>query len=477
MGASPVDSVDRSDWVDRRSRCSYTGTTRGLRVFHIPLQPFPRAEGVSRLCPVAPTQLALWYAPPRGSSDLSAPPCKFKRVPTSLELFAGGGGMALGLHFAGFDHTRLIEWEPRACDTLRLNAVGPVAPWPIDRVDQADVRALIPELARAQPGAVDLVAGGPPCQPFSLGGIHAGEADERNMFPAALEVVRLTRPKLVIFENVPGLLRPSFRPYFDYVRDQLENPTVTPRAGEPWRDHWRRVLTTGRSNRALRYRVARQLILAADLGVPQMRQRVFLVGILDDVGVEWQPLERDHSEDALLFDKYVSGSYWEEHEEQPEVKRLLRRGLPKPPDRLASRISHLAEAQSPAKRWRTVRDMLRDPEPLPEPRDGVQLGQWPNHVGVPGARAYVGHTGSDIDLPAKTIKAGVHGVCGGEAMIRYWDGSLRYMTTRESARAQGFPDWYEFTGARSHAMRHIGNAVAVPVARAVGEHLRNLTSI
>ena len=426
---------------------------------------------------MASMQYALWHVPPRGSDGLSATPCKFKGVPTSLELFAGGGGMALGLHFAGFDHVRLIEWEPRACDTLRLNAAGQGAPWPIDMVDQADVRAIIPEITQALPDQIDLVAGGPPCQPFSLGGIHAGEADERNMFPAALEIVRLTRPKLVIFENVPGLLRPSFRPYFDYVRDQLVQPSVTHRTGEPWQDHWRRVLAATPGRRALRYRVARQLILAADLGVPQMRQRVFLIGIRDDLGVDWQPMERDHSEDALLFDKYISGSYWEEHEDHPEVKRLLRRGLPKPPEKLALRIGRIAEGGSPAKRWRTVRDMLRDPEPLPEPRDGVQVGPWPNHIGVPGARAYVGHTGSDIDQPAKTIKAGVHGVCGGEAMIRWRDGSLRYMTTRESARVQGFPDWYEFTGARSHAMRHIGNAVAVPVARAVGEHLRKLTDI
>jgi DNA (cytosine-5)-methyltransferase 1 len=398
-------------------------------------------------------------------------------VPTCLELFAGGGGMALGLHFAGFRHTHLVERESRACETLRSNATGPAAAWSIDTVNETDVRDFIPELARAVPGSVDLVAGGPPCQPFSLGGVHAGEVDQRNMFPAALDVVRLTMPKLVLFENVPGLLRPSFRPYFDYVRDQLERPMVTPRAGEGWRDHWGRV-AAGTRRRGPRYHVARQVILAADLGVPQMRRRVVLIGIRDDLDVDWHGVESDHSEDALLYDQYVSGSYWEEHEEHPEVKRLVRRGLPRPAGRLVARIARLgAEGRPSTKRWRTIRDMLRDPEPLPEPRDGVQVGVWPSHVGVPGARAYVGHTGSDIDLPAKTIKAGVHGVCGGEAMIRWRDGSVRYMTTRESARLQGFPDWYEFTGARSHAMRHIGNAVAVPVARAVGEQLRKLTGI
>jgi DNA (cytosine-5)-methyltransferase 1 len=427
---------------------------------------------------VDPMQFALWHVPPRGATDLPPSSCRLKPVPTSLELFAGGGGMALGLHFAGFEHTNLVEWEARACDTLRLNAGAPAAPWSIDSVNHADVRDYVSTLAEAVPQDPTLVAGGPPCQPFSLGGVHAGETDRRNMFPIALEVVRLTAPKLVIFENVPGLLRPSFRPYFDYVKDQLGNPTIAPREGEGWQDHWQRVVMKSRRGNCLRYRVARQLILAADLGVPQMRRRVFLIGIRDDLPGAWVPVEQDHSEDALVYDQYISGSYWEEHAEDPEVKRFLRRGLPKSPASLATRVMRLENSGRPStKRWRTVRDMLRDPELLPEPREGVQRGVWPNHIGVPGARSYPGHTGSDIDLPAKTIKAGVHGVCGGEAMIRWRDGSLRYMTTRESARVQGFPDWYEFSGARSHAMRHIGNAVAVPVARAVGEHLRKLTGV
>ncbi|HWL37639.1 MAG TPA: DNA cytosine methyltransferase [Frankiaceae bacterium] len=400
---------------------------------------------------------------------------------TSVELFAGGGGMALGLHLAGFDHLRLVEWDERACDTLRLNATRPdptigQPPWAVERVECGDVRKFAAERAADYHG-IDLVAGGPPCQPFSLGGLHAGDNDERNMFPAALDVVRACVPKMVVFENVPGLLRPSFKPYFDYVRDQLEAPSVVPRRGETWHDHWARVRRRGPGT-DVRYRVARQVILAADVGVGQSRRRVFLIGIREDLGVEWGELAGDHSEDALLYDKYVSGSYWEEHADDPVVRGIVRSGLPQAPSIVSRRIARLRDTGRPSdKRWRTVRDVLREPEPLPTPVDGEQRGQWPNHVGVPGARSYPGHTGSDIDAPAKTIKAGVHGVCGGEAMIRFSDGSLRYMTTREAARVQGFPDWYEFTGARSHAMRHIGNAVAVRVAQAVGERLRTLTGV
>lgn len=390
--------------------------------------------------------------------------------------------MALGLHLAGFDHLRLVEWDPKACETLRLNAMrrGPGTaepPWEADRVQCGDVRHYVEELSCQAPTDIDLVAGGPPCQPFSLGGLHAGYTDERNMFPAALDVVRLCAPKTVIFENVPGLLRPSFKPYFDYVRDQLAAPAVTPRDDEPWMDHWARVRRNAPASE-LSYRVARQVLLAADLGVGQMRRRVFLVAIRSDLDLEWGELSGDHSEDSLLYDQYVSGSYWLEHADDPDVTDVVRSGVPAPPPALAERVERLADEGRPSdKRWRTVRDVLRDPELLPPPVDGKQAGPWANHVGVPGARAYVGHTGSFIDSPAKTIKAGVHGVCGGEAMIRFRDGSLRYMTTREAARVQGFPDWYEFTGARSHAMRHIGNAVAVRVAQAVGERLRTLTGI
>lgn len=432
------------------------------------------------------TQLPLWPTltslPSRATASRAAPVARFTNMLKSIELFAGGGGMALGLHAAGFHHAQLVEWDAKACATLRLNGLSldPStcrAPWSADSVIEGDVRDYVRELASAAPRDIDLVAGGPPCQPFSLGGVHAGQADSRNMFPAALDVVRAVQPKFVIFENVPGLLRPSFLPYFDYVAAQLEAASIAPRHDESWQDHSQRVRKeVGVAE--LRYLVNRQVILSADVGIPQVRRRIFMIGIRDDLGVEWLDLEADHSQDSLLFAQFVSGSYWEEHADDLTVQRLLERGLPLAPERLKSRIARLQAMEAPVeKRWRTVRDMLRDPEPLSEPVDGHQRGPWPNHVGVPGARSYVGHSGSDIDLPAKTIKAGVHGVCGGEAMIRFQDDSLRYMTTREAARIQGFPDWYTFTGARSHAMRHIGNAVAVKVAQAVGERLRQLTGL
>ena len=98
----------------------------------------------------------------------------------------------------------------------------------------------------------------------------------------------------------------------------------------------------------------------------------------------------------------------------------------------------------------------------------------PNHVGIPGARSYKGHEGSRYDEPAKTLKAGGHGVPGGENMLLRDDGTVRYFTVRESARLQTFPDTYVFSGSRSEAMRQIGNAVPVVVAELLARKLHAL---
>jgi DNA (cytosine-5)-methyltransferase 1 len=185
---------------------------------------------------------------------------------------------------------------------------------------------------------------------------------------------------------------------------------------------------------------------------------VFIVGFRADLTVDWQWPTETHSKQALLAAQ-ASGAYWEEH------------GLPpRPPleaggKRLDPTLNgHLGDESGP-RRWRTLRDALRDPHPLPEPVDGQEYPGIHNHVGIPGARLYKGHSGNRLDWPAKTVKAGVHGVPGGEHVLLRDDGTHRYLTVRECARLQGFPDGYRFIGPRSEAMRQIGNAVPVPLAQ------------
>ena len=110
-----------------------------------------------------------------------------------------------------------------------------------------------------------------------------------------------------------------------------------------------------------------------------------------------------------------------------------------------------------------MRDALAD---LPDPRTRSSHGIR-DHRFQDGAKVYPGHTGSPLDQPAKTIKAGDHGVPGGENMMVLPDGSVRYFTARETARIQTFPDGYVFHGSWSETMRQLGNAVPVALGRIV----------
>lgn len=376
----------------------------------------------------------------------------------SVELFAGAGGLALGTARAGFEHEAVIEYDKATCVTLRENqarGMAPMSRWPIHA---ADVRRF--DYSDIAPG-VDLVSGGPPCQPFSIGGKHGAHQDERDLFPEAVRAVRELRPRAFMFENVKGLLRESFSKYFAYVQLQLTYPEVIRRASEDWTGHLSRLERhhTRGGERGLFYRVVFRLLNAANYGVPQRRERVFIIGFRCDLGLEWSFPEATHSQDALLWRQWVSGDYWEEH-------RVARADRPIPSALASSRAARLKASmfnprESP---WRTVRDAIKG---LPDPEREADLSKYLNHRFVAGARSYVGHTGSPLDEPAKTLKAGDHGVPGGENMMLRPCGGVRYFTVRESARLQTFPDEYCFPVAWTESMRQLGNAVPVTLAHAV----------
>ncbi len=344
-----------------------------------------------------------------------------------------------------------MEFDSHCCDTIRRNQDAGhslVSSWPLLQGDVRDVDFT------AYRDRIDLVSGGPPCQPFSLGGQHNAQEDRRDMFGQAVRAVRQTRPRAFIFENVKGLTRRSFSDYFRYIQRQLEHPDLTRRDEETWADHLSRLENHHSHSKTggLSYRVSAQVLNAADFGVPQKRERVFFVGFRDDLNVDFQFPRATHSREALLWDM-THGSYFDRHQ-------IARDGRHSPSGRTIG-------ADEPVTLpWRTVRDALADlPDPETEPDAAAA---WSGHAFKPGAKSYPGHTGSPDDEPAKTLKAGVHGVPGGENMLRRRDGSVRHFTVRECARLQTFPDDYRFHGSWSQCVRQLGNAVPVALAKLVG---------
>jgi DNA (cytosine-5)-methyltransferase 1 len=381
----------------------------------------------------------------------------------SVELFTGAGGLALGCARAGFHHLALVEQDKHSCHTLRQNQqreIDRMGDWHIYNMDVTDFDY------STIGSEIDFLAGGPPCQPFSIGGRHGASLDKRDMFPQFFQAIRALRPKAFLIENVRGLLRSTFINYFEYIILQLTHPEAQPKPDEPWTDHLVRlkaIADRGASD-DLGYRVTFKLLNAADYGVPQKRERVFIVGFRSDLNINWSFPEPTHSSEALIWDKWVGGEYWERHsissKERPEIPAKLRSRLQR------TGVNLLFNMTAP---WRTVRDTIAN---LPSPENTDIGKQIPNHIFIPGARSYPGHTGSPLDEPAKTLKAGVHGVPGGENMLALPDGQVRYFTVREAARLQTFPDDYYFPGAWGESMRQIGNAVPVSLAYLIAQSIR-----
>jgi DNA (cytosine-5)-methyltransferase 1 len=375
----------------------------------------------------------------------------------SVELFSGCGGLAIGLSQAGFGHKLLVEWNKHAAQTVMHNKaqkVRHVKDWPFTN---SDVRSI--DWAPFA-DAVQLVAGGPPCQPFSVGGKAAGHDDTRDMWPEAIRAVREIKPMAFVFENVRGLLRPAFAEYVEWIRRYLGNPGLTKGVHESHAEHLCR-LRTNVSNDL--YEVKIQAVNAADYGAPQTRHRVLIVGIRKDVATQWSFPAPTHSQSRLVWDKWCTGEYWKRHGmTQPD-----RAAIPRHESNVLKKLCTMATPPT-GRPWLTCRDALFG---LEEPGMRHDIA---NHLFQPGARSYAGHTGSPIDEPAKALKAGVHGVPGGENMLAREDGTVRYFSVREAARLQGLPDSYTFPGSWTESMRQIGNAVPVQLSATVGEWLAQI---
>ncbi|BEV12097.1 DNA cytosine methyltransferase [Asticcacaulis sp. DW145] len=302
---------------------------------------------------------------------------------TSLELCAGAGGQARGLELAGFGHEGLVEIDSDCCQTLRLNR-------PSWTVHENDLNLFSAQNYRG----IDLLAGGLPCPPFSIAGKQLGEKDERNLFPAAIRLIDETKPKAVMIENVRGFLGAVFEDYRGFIRRELEKMG--------YEAHWR-------------------LFNASDYGVPQLRPRVVIVALRNDIkdAFEW-PQPR-------AFDA-------------PTVGETLH-------DLMA------------AKGWRgakTWADRANDIAPTL----------------VGGSKKHGGPDLGPTRAKAAWASLGVNGKgLADEAPERDFVGMPK-LTVRMAARIQGFDDAWAFSGRKTAAYRQVGNAFPPPVARAVASKLK-----
>lgn len=164
----------------------------------------------------------------------------------SIEICAGAGGQALGLEQAGFKHVLLIEYEKEYCECLKRNRPQ----WNVQCMDVRDF------CGTPYKGQIDLLSGGVPCPPFSIAGKQLGENDERDLFPQMLRLVGEINPRIVMIENVRGLLSPAFDTYRANILDTLSS---------------------------FGYKTHLQLLNASDYGVPQSRPRVVIVGVRNDI--------------------------------------------------------------------------------------------------------------------------------------------------------------------------------------------------
>lgn len=166
-----------------------------------------------------------------------------------VEICAGAGGQALGLEYAGFEHKVLVEYEPDYCESLRYNRPS----WCVlcEDVHNFDGKPY---------KGVDLLAGGVPCPPFSAAGKQKGKDDDRDLFPEAIRLIAEIKPRAVMLENVRGFLDSKFEDYRTHILKSIEE---------------------------LGYRVHIKLLNASDYGVSQLRPRVVIVGIREDIKAEF----------------------------------------------------------------------------------------------------------------------------------------------------------------------------------------------
>lgn len=331
------------------------------------------------------------------------------KKPKVIELFAGAGGLALGVSKAGFNTIGLVEVDKDCCDTLRNNKK-----WNVYQEDITELsKKNLCKFFDIEKGELDLLSGGAPCQSFSYAGKRLGLADIRGtLFSHYAEFLKKLKPKMFIFENVKGLLTHDEGKTFKTIIDTFK------KAGYHITDD------------------SYQILNAWDYGVCQKRERLIIVGIRKD-----------------LKDK-ISFSF-------PKKKRkklVLRDILADCPESLCATYPEKKaiyfELVPPGGCWKDI-----DPKKAKE-----YMGKsWYSGGGKTGILRRL-----SLDEPALTVLTSP----GQKQTDRCHPTEVRPFSVRENARCQSFPDNWEFSGSMSSQYRQVGNAVPVELACCVAKEIK-----
>ena len=405
---------------------------------------------------------------------------KSKAKYTVIDLFAGCGGLSLGLHLAGWSGIFAVEKNPCAFETLKYNLVDQEHhfDWPNWLpLKPIDINWLIEEhekdLKRLR-GTVDLVAGGPPCQGFSMAGKRMKDDERNKLVFSYIEFIDLVRPKMILFENVKG---------FTYAFDKKNHPD-----GEPYS----KIVVD--KLQALGYDVTPHIINFAEFGIPQRRKRFILVGIKKN--------ERHSSSEFLSTLKKNFPTFIAENKLtltptlQDAISDLLRsNGEEQTPDRPGFKSGVYGASETPYQIF--LRNGISDNQSIPNSHSFARhteektscfarlLKEYPSKGkridGDERAEWGIRQRGITI-LDPNAVSPTITGAP--DDYLHYAE--PRIMTVRECARIQSFPDWYEFkskytTGGEMRKKEvprysQVGNAIPPLFALQAGLVLKSLLS-
>ena len=301
-----------------------------------------------------------------------------------ISLFSGGGGLDLGAHFAGFKTLLVSDIIPSYTDTIKAN-LPHVSVYNDDAMDLTAEK--IRGLAKIE-GDLDLIIAGPPCQAFSIMGKRQSLEDPRGRLTIKyFELVSGLKPKVFLFENVPGLMTVNHGQDFSNLLKFIESETG--------------------------YKLYRTKLNASDFGIPQERERIFIVGFRPDISCE-----------SFSFPVSATGPLHDQLPNKMPSKYALE-GV----DGLPNQVIRV-HTEAVRKRFAAV------------PQGGRDRGSYSDRLRP--------------EMPSGTVMIG-SSAGGARPFIHPFE--PRALTVRETARLQSFPDWYEFSGSRTEQYRQVGNAV------------------